>query len=452
MFRHLVGRCYFWLTNYLPDKETGDNAWYSVLDGMSYTVMVGLTQPFMNLYAMSLGASDPMLGFLSSWPALVGLIAQVPSAIITERLRSIHRSLLSWAFVHRINYLIYALIPFLPVSGEEKAWLFIILVTWMNFPAVVVNSMWTQLMGKLFPGRERARVFADRSYLTSIITLLFLIIAGPILDSIPFPYNYTTVFGIGFTALMLSLFFLSKIKEKPSETAAVNTEPIPEGEENPDHEEASPSLSRSPWSGMGAVLKDNPFLALCFALFVMHIGFGFTSAMWTIFYRRQLMLSSTEIARISIISTTSSVIWYRFVPKVMDKLGSKGALLLGITLFAPVPLANSLATSESLWIIWLIAVIDGMAGSTYNLSFFNVILESAADETNRPSYLAFVNLCTSLAGVIFPIVGMQVYTALGSADVRPLFKISSLIRFSAVLLFFLILWQGNRKRRKLAAQ
>jgi hypothetical protein len=100
-----------------------------------------------------------MLGFLAAWPALMGLIAQIPSAIITERTDLKLKPLLAWCWAHRINYLLYAIIPFLPITGIMKAWVFIALVTWMNFPAVVVNTMWTQLMGEIFPIRFRGRIF-----------------------------------------------------------------------------------------------------------------------------------------------------------------------------------------------------------------------------------------------------------------------------------------------------
>ena len=437
MLRHLRERSYYWLTNYLPDKETADNAWFSVIDGMLYTIMVGLTQPFMNLYAMALGASDPMLGFLASWPALVGLLAQFPSAIFTERLHQIRTSLLRWGFAHRINYLFFALIPFLPLSGVNKAWIFIILVTAMNFPAVVVNTMWTQLMGKLFPGRARAQVFADRSFLVSIVTLIFLLISGPILDAIPYPYNFSTVFGIGFLALMASLYSVSRLKEKQ----VISYSPLDE------EEQPLPAAKVSPFSGMSSVLKDKPFLALTFALFVMHIGFGISGAMWTIFYRRQLLLSGTEIARISIISTATTVIWYRFVPRIIERVGSKGAFLLGIALYAPFPFLIASVNPENLWPLWFYCIFDGLAGATYNLSFFNVILESAHDEAHRPSYLAFFNTCISLPGVIFPMIGIEIFMRLGGIDARPVFRIAGSVRILAVLLFGGILMYTRKKEK-----
>jgi len=433
--RHFRNRSFYWLTNYLADKDTAENAWFSVLDGMLYTIMVGLTQPFMTLYAMSLGASDTMIGFFTSWPSLVSLLAQVPSALITERLQEIKTSLLRWAFVHRLNYLIYALIPYLPISGVNKAWVFILLVTLNNFPGVVVNAMWTQLMGRLFLSRERAKVFADRNFLTSVVTLCFLLVSGSILDLIPYPYNYTLSFSVGFVALMISLFFLSRLKEKPVEPPVASLEEV-----------TTAPAKTSPWAGMKTVIRDKGFVALTLSLVIMHIGFGFSSALWTIFYRRQLLLSSTQIARISIISTCSSMLYYRLVPKVITKLGNQGTFLLGVLGYAPLPFLYAQVSADNLWFLWAIAVFDGLVGPTYSLSFFNIILDSAQNETYRPSYLAFYNTCISIPGVIFPMIGMQLYLYWGGLSVAPVFYIASGIRFVAVVMLALVFYTGRRRR------
>jgi len=162
--KHLREKIIHWLTGYLDSETMRSNAFYSIVEGMAYNVMTGLTGSFMAVFAIKLGATDQMLGLLASGPALIGLLSQIPSAIITERTDKKLQPILAWGFLHRINYLFYAIIPFLPLQPVYKAWLFIILVTWMNFPAVVVNTMWTHLMGEIFPISSRGRVFGDRNF------------------------------------------------------------------------------------------------------------------------------------------------------------------------------------------------------------------------------------------------------------------------------------------------
>ncbi|HHY12530.1 MAG TPA: hypothetical protein GX529_07855 [Firmicutes bacterium] len=61
--------------DYIPDPVERENAISSLIDGSLFSVMSGLTQPFWGAFAVQLGASDYMLGLLTSLPALVSLLA-----------------------------------------------------------------------------------------------------------------------------------------------------------------------------------------------------------------------------------------------------------------------------------------------------------------------------------------------------------------------------------------
>lgn len=67
--------------DYIADPVERENAVNSLIDGSLFSVMSGLTQPFWGAFAVQLGASDYMVGLLTSLPALMNLAAQVPSAI-----------------------------------------------------------------------------------------------------------------------------------------------------------------------------------------------------------------------------------------------------------------------------------------------------------------------------------------------------------------------------------
>ncbi len=59
----------------------------------------------MGVYALALGASDIMLGWLSSLPALIALLSQVPAAIITERQPNRLRISVPFGLVFCLGYL-----------------------------------------------------------------------------------------------------------------------------------------------------------------------------------------------------------------------------------------------------------------------------------------------------------------------------------------------------------
>lgn len=408
--KHLREKIYHWLTGYLDSETTQSNAAYSIVDGMAYSIMIGLTSSFMAVFAIKLGATDQMLGILSSGPALIGLLSQIPSAIVTERTDKKLQPILAWGFVHRINYLFFAIIPFLPILGIYKAWLFIILVTWMNFPAVVVNTMWTHLMGEIFPISSRGRVFGDRNFIVGWVTIAAMLLAGPLLDLIPYPYNYGILFGLSFAGLMVSLYYLKLLKEERVETTSVS---------NVSH--------AGPFDGMFNVIKDRQFLNFTAASFVYYMGFNVAASMWTILYVRFLFLNNTQIAMIAIVSTVISTISYRFWGRVSDRIGSKQVYFIGCLLFLTQPYFHSFITVKTAWMLWPLAIANGLAGGAFNLAQFNTLLSIAPDPAKRPSYIAFYNMAMQITGFIFPMLGIWLYQNMGN-QLNPVFYLSTFFR------------------------
>ncbi len=406
----MVGKLRNWLVGYLDNDVMRENGIYSIADGMTYSIMNGLTMSFMGVFALRLGATDQMLGFLAAWPALMGLIAQIPSAIITERTDMKLRPLLAWCWAHRINYMFYAIIPFLPISGIMKAWVFIALVTWMNFPAVVVNTMWTQLMGEIFPIRYRGRIFGDRNFIVGWITLGSMLLAGPLLDYIPYPYNFGLLFFLAFLGLVASTYYLTKIKEVKVESAEIETTP-----------------QKRPFDGMKLVIKDKHFLSFTAASFIYYIGFNISASMWTILHVRVLLLSNTQIAMVSILSTIMATLSYRFWGRVSDQIGNKQVYFIACLLFLMQPWLHAYVNQNTLWLLWALSIANGLASGAFNLSQFNTLLSVAPNPAIRPSYMAFFNMAMQVTGFVFPMLGMLIFKSIGS-QLNPIFYLSTMFR------------------------
>ena len=418
-----------WLTGYLPSETLRKNVWYSNLDAGFFSAMAGLTGSFMSVYALKLGASEQMLAVMSSGPALMALVAQVPSAMMTERTEKKKKPILLWASLHRIWYLVYAFIPFLPIAPVHKAWLFILLVTLMNFPANVANIMWTQMMGEIIPSGNRGRVFGDRNFLAGWFSLGSMMLAGPLLDYIPYPYNYTVLFVLSFICLSVSTFYLARMEE-------VKTSEAP----------ASSVRSAGVWEGFKVIFKDKQFMSFVAAAFVFNMGFGISSSMWTINYVRDLHLTNTQIAFASILSSLATTLSYPYWGRTIDKIGSKSVYLISLFIFIFRPWIQALVTPDTLWLMWTFSFATGVAQSAFNLSQFNTLLVVAPDPNMRPSYLAFFNIAVQTVAFIFPMIGVQIYKAFGN-QVDPVFYLSSMIRVVGASILAWSLTRADRKRK-----
>ncbi|MGE5653039.1 MAG: MFS transporter, partial [Bacillota bacterium] len=377
-----------WLTSYAPNSTTRSNIMNNIWDGFWYSVMVGLTQSFMGVYALALGATDTMLGWLTSLPALVSLLSHIPAAVITERSPRRLRVSVPFGLVFRSSYLLYAFIPFMPVRPVLKAWTFIILIAVMNFPGTVSGSAWTAMMGDVFPSSIRGRVFGDRNMILGIATMVCTFVAGPFLDRLPYPINYTILFATSFVALMLSTYFQTKMIEGPQEAAA-NTKKRGDGD------------------GVRRALADQGFRFFLLALFVVHVGFNISASMWTILYVKVLGLSKTFIGSLSVLAQLTTVLTSRWWGRFADRHGNRLALFLSIAIFMPQPWLHNFVRTG--WPLIPLNILSGLAGAGFGMVLFNALLDISPDESIRPSYVAVFHTTMGITGFAAPLIGVALY-------------------------------------------
>ena len=407
---NILFRFHYLFTSYAGEERMRHNVLNSIWDGAWYSVMTGLTASFMGVYALSLGASDTMLGWLSSLPALIALLSQIPAAVITEHQPHRLKVLVPFSLAFRSGYLLFAFIPFLPLTPTLRAWVFIALVSLMNFPGAVANVSWAAMMGDIFPTTLRGRIFSDRNMLLGVVTMLCTLSAGPLLDTIQYPYNFMTLFLVSFTALMLSIKYLLRIKENPSAITPLK-----------------PLVNR--WSGLRQTLYDKNFLFFALALFVVHLGFNISAAMWTILHVKVLLLSKTYIGALTVISQLISVLTYRWWGRFADRHGPKLALFISIGLFMPQPWLHNFIVSP--WPLIPLSILNGFAGAGFGLVLFNVLLDISPDEATRPSYIAVFNTMIGITGFITPLLGVAIYH---STDMATVFTLATLLRLGGMLL------------------
>lgn len=428
------GRITRYFTYFSGDPIIRRNILNNIWDGAWYSVMVGLTTSFMGVYLLALGGSDSMLGLLSSLPALVTLVAQFPAAMITERRTSRLHVVVPFGLAFRFGYLLFALIPFLPIPAIYRAWLFVLLLSLINFPGTVSGVAWTAMMGDIFPGELRGRIFSDRNMLLGIVQLSATLLAGPLLDKLPYPYNFSLVFSLSFVALLISTRYLRRIIERPA------TKELP----------GARRRGLAQWQGTGAALRDRGFLMFMVAMFIVHSGFNVSNAMWTILYVRVIGLSRTFIGLLSVFSQVMSVLSYRWWGRLADRVGYRLALFISILGFVPQPWLHSFVRTA--WPLVPLSLLSGFTGAGFNLILFNALLGLSPDERTRPSYIAVFNTAINLTACLAPVIGVAIYQAAGMSVV---FGLASSLRLAGLL--FLV-WKvglrapGERKRKAMSTK
>src|SRR5690606_19927953 len=111
-----------------------DIAWYGVLSGVTLT--------FNSIFALRLGASNLMVGLLTSLPALINVLFQIPAARLIERERDRRRLLLVSGLFMRLPVFLVALVPVLR-AWQAEAMVYITALG--TIPAAVGNVAFTAM-------------------------------------------------------------------------------------------------------------------------------------------------------------------------------------------------------------------------------------------------------------------------------------------------------------------
>jgi MFS family permease len=378
------------ICSYIPGGAEKRNARVSIIDGMLFAVMSGLTGPFWGAFAVNLGATDYTLALLSSLPALMSLTAQIPAALFVERYENRLRPTLIAAAFSRAFYLLFAVLILLPVPGPTKALVFVLMYSLMNLPGTMCGVAWTSMMGDMFSPSLRGRFFGERNMLCTLVSLVSTVVAGPFLDAVKWPVNYVLLYTVSFAMVMGSLYYLSKHEDPPV---------------SKDGRAKAPGLSL-----FARCLSDKTFVRFLVGVFAIHTGFHIPAGLWTILWVKEMGLQNAWLGAFSIGSGLMSFLTYRSWGRWSEKHGNMNVLVWTALAHMPFPLVY--AHLRSPYVYLAVNLASGFAGAGMSLSLFNALLEVSPTD-GRPAYVALYNIAIGFSGFVWPFLGVWMYRTMG---------------------------------------
>lgn len=391
------------------------NNWNLYVDVTWFGVLSGITSTFVSVFAIRLGASNTLVGLLVSLPALINIFWLIPSARIIERQRRRLPIIVLAGFLQRVGYLLVALMPFVLRTHRPEA--LVVLVALITLPTAIVSVAFTSLIAEVVPIGKRAQVVSTRNVLVSIISTVTMLISGKLLDLLLFPLNYQLLFGAGFAASLVSLYYVSRIKvadaivveQQPRRKAAFATR-----------------LRRS----LKQIANQRDFVRFSASAFVFQWGLYLPSALYAIYRVRNLDASDTWIGLLSMVQNAVTIVTYLYWGRVASRKGNRRVLLissLGVVLY---PVLTGLSPRVEL--LLLPSIIAGIFGAGFNLSFFNTLLEVCPQE-RRPSFVALNTTVINVAAFLAPLLGTSLANFL---DIRIALFIAGGVRLLGVGLFY----------------
>ena len=391
------------------------NNWNLYLDVAWFGVLSGITSTFVSVFAIRLGASNTLVGLLVSLPALINIFWLIPSARIIERQRRRLPIILLAGFLQRVGYLLVALMPFVLRTHRPEA--LVALVALITLPTATLSVAFTSLIAEVVPIGKRAQVVSTRNMLVSIISTVTMLISGKLLDLLPFPLNYQLLFGAGFAASLVSLYYVSRIQIADASVA----------ESRPRHK--TPLATRLRRS-LKQIASQRDFVRFSASAFVFQWGLYLPSALYAIYRVKNLGASDTWIGLLSMVQSAVTIVTYLYRGRVASRKGSRRVLLissLGVVLYPVL-----IGLSPRVELLLLPSIIAGIFGAGFNLSFFNTLLEVCPQE-RLPSYVALNTTVINVAAFLAPLLGISLANFL---DIRIALFIAGGVRLLGVGLFY----------------
>jgi hypothetical protein len=407
-------------------NETERNIWYLYLDVFWAGIFMAAVA-FNATYALRLGASNALIGWLSSIPPLLAMGVLIPAARFletqTDRSPWLRRSL----FVGRVTFVGAALAPW--IFPRYAAEVVVAILIFRTIPMNVYTAGFSPLLADVIPARDRAFVIANRAIIMSATVAVCTFLFGRWMDvanTIPwaaFPVNYQVVYLVGAVAGMLSTYYVGHIHMPQSVV-------IRERGEGP-----ALRLPRLPrfdhlWASAQTMVRENrTFVQLIINTLVFDFGAWMVGPLYMIFFIRQLNASdgwvglNTTMAHIGVIG--GNMIWRQ----IAQRVGTDRSLLMAVPVAVIYPFLVSLF--PNLTLILFFGVLISLINPGVTLSHTTTLYTLCPPE-RRASYLAIYATVSNIGAFIAPTLGIALS---GFLDIRWVFVIGGSIRLVGALLF-----------------
>ena len=386
-----------------------------LIDGIGVGIVTGVGT-FLSVFLARLGASNLLVGLLTSLPALTGVLLAVPVGSFLER----QRNIVPWYSRARVwvlwSYALFGVLPFLlPTDTVPIA----VIAIWalVTVPSTIVNVAFTLVMSGVAGPARRMYLMSRRWSTLGVTTSLTVVLVGLALERIRFPLNYQVVFIASFAGGVLSFLFSRGIV-LPDNVAAAQRPQQGLGER-----------LREGWQG---VLATPTFARFVGSSFVFRCGVAMALPLFPLYWVRGLLASDSQIGFINTVNSGVLLIAYFAWAAWARRYGPGRVLLLTSVGMALYPLATALTPAVAPLVLY--AGIAGFCAAGNDLVNFELLLSTCPAE-HQATYVGFYQTTQNLALFLMPLLGTLLANAVGLSAAL---VVAAALRLVGTLLFMML--------------
>jgi len=398
---------YFSFPSTLP-KELKSNFILLFWDIAWWGLYAGATASFLTIYATRCGATPEQIGWLTAAPAVISLALSLPAGRLLKRVPVTRATVIS-AFLSRIFFLAYALLPWLfPVERQVIA--ILALAAIITIPTTIINISFSQFFMEAVPPDWRGTVAGVRIAIFSIVSFIATVVSGEILTRMTFPSGYQVVFMLGFIGGIMTVAQLIRVRPFHFQEML----PVAPEEE---------SVRKSKLGSEG-----RHYFKVLGLLFLFNTTNNMVAPLVPDLLVHKLNLSDGVI---SIGTATSSMLVFLVSASVIQitrQVGNRKATAVGAMLLSLNAVALSLAQDVTLYMA--AAVIGGISSGILGAAQYNYHLENVP-KMDQPTWLSWALLVGNAAILLGALAGPFLAGLTGAPSALILFGV---LRLAAGLL------------------
>jgi MFS family permease len=347
-------------------------------EGSLWAILWGFGESYIAPFALLLNAGNLAMAFVGTGPVLVAAVAQLTGAATLDRVGRRMPLILTGGVIQALSYLPLFILPVLiPASGVS---ILLLAVVFSFFSAGFAVPPWMSMMGDIVEPADRGRYFSIRTRTIMCFMLIFMLLAGCIVNqwkNVGHPIvGFGFLFGITCLTRLISLFFMRRHYDaplqKPKDDAYFSFL---------DFVRATPRSNFARFAFMVALTNGTAQIA---------------SPFFAVYMLRDLHWSYLQFTVNMVAFLLSQTLFVRWWGALSDRHGNRSVLVATCCLMPLLPLFWIFSTNY--FVLLLAQVLSGASWSGFNLAASNFVYD-AVTQPKRARAFSYYNLLNGLFSV-----------------------------------------------------
>ena len=394
IFRQLSYRLYSWFNVPKNAPEMNRTNFRNVQIDAVGVGLASTAAPFLPVLLTRLGASTLQVSMLTFMPALTGFILAIPLGQFLQT----RKNIVPWFSAARLLVLSsYGFTGLVVIFLPQAAAIFGILGLWAlaTVPQTVLNITFSVVMNKVSGSSGRYELMTHRWSLLGFTNAISALVAGRVLEKMPFPQNYQVVFIVLSIGGLISYYFSSRIH-------------IPDNP--PQIKTVKRSIKENVRGYFSLITSEKPFVTFVWKRFIFLSGAALANPLLPIYYVRGLNATDFWIALINIAASSTVILGYFFWMNQSRRRGSH--LVLLATTFGASLYPILVGISHQVWPVVIFAGINGVFQAGLNLVFFDELMNRVPVDYSA-TFVAAAQMLQYLSLIAAPLLAPWISNQLG---------------------------------------